>query len=621
MKYITSIWVSITLCITLLGVRIYDPALVEQVRLNVFDQYIKSLPEKESTDIVILNIGETSLEEIGQYPWPRQNYAQMISDLRNAGAGMIVFTIMFPEKDRFGGDEVFASWIKDNGIILAQDADARGRSTRAPYVGYATFGNTDPLNFIYKYDGLITNIEELESQAWGVGLINASPEVDNITRRIPLISQINGDLYPSLPLETVRAIQNKKSYTVKTNEAGIEGIVLRPFDIPTDSDGSIWLKWNSKFIEYEYGEKTHHGLNPIPPLNGQTVIVGVSAKGIANQIPTPGGLLYPHQLQANALQTIISDNPISRPLWTTTVELGIMAVGGLIIILSMYYLPIWISGLLFVSLSAGSGYLSWSLWSSSQILLDLSYILILYIILLTSTAFNNFYRQYMLRQQIKKQFGTYVSPDLVKQLQKDPSLLKLGGERKEMTFMFMDICGFTPISEHYKNNNDPEGLVELINNYLDTMTKIVLKNGGTIDKFMGDCIMAFWNAPLPCENHADKAVQTSLEICEAADELIQQLEEQGLPRIDIGIGINTGTCIVGNMGSEARFDYSVIGDSVNLGARLEGQTRNYDGIRVLLGPETYRSCKEGAFTEVDRILVKGKSEKVTIYSPKSDTNH
>ena len=617
MKYITSIWTSIVLLILLVGVRINDPALVEQTRLNVFDQYINSLPEKESKDIVLLNIGEESLEEIGQYPWPRQNYAQMISDLRNAGAGMIVFTIMFPENDRFGGDEVFASWIKDNGIILAQDADSSGRSTKAPYVGYATFGTADPLDFIYTYKGLVTNIDSLESGAWGVGLINASPEVDNITRRIPLISQINGDLYPSLALETVRAIQNKKSYTIKTNEAGIEGIVLRPFDIPTDSDGSIWLKWNSKFTEYVYGEKTHHGLNPIPDLNGQTVIIGVTAKGLANQIPTPGGLLYPHQLQANALQTIISDNPISRPVWTTSIELIIMSVGGLLIILSMYYLPIWISGLIFTVLTAGSGYLSWTLWSDSQILLDLSYILILYILLLTSTGFNNFYRQYMLRQQIKKQFETYLDPRQVAILQKNPELLKLGGDRKDMTFMFMDIIGFTPISEAFKENDDPEGLVNLINKYLDTMTKIILKNGGTIDKYMGDCIMAFWNAPLDTPNHADIAVETAMEILDAGKELQKELEEQGLPTIGVGIGINTGTCIVGNMGSESRFDYSVIGDAVNLASRLEGQTRNYDGVDLLLSEFTYRSGVSRAVHEVDRIQVKGKTEKVKVYTCKS----
>ena len=199
-------------------------------------------------------------------------------------------------------------------------------------------------------------------------------------------------------------------------------------------------------------------------------------------------------------------------------------------------------------------------------------------------------------------------------LQKDPSLLRLGGERKEMSFLFMDIVGFTPISEHYKNNDDPEGLVEIINNYLDTMTKIILKNGGTVDKYMGDCIMAFWNAPLPSNNHADMAVKTAYEITEAADVLIAELEEKGLPRIDVGIGINTGDCIVGNMGSESRFDYSVIGDAVNLAARLEGQTRNYDGVRVLLSQFTAEECKGRSFTEVDTITVKGKSEQITIYT-------
>ena len=614
MKYLTSIWTSIILLVLLVGVRISDPQLVEQTRLNVFDQYIQSIPEQISKDVVLLNIGEESLENLGQFPWPRQTYAQMISDLRAAGAGMIVFTIMFPEEDRFKGDETFASWMKDNGIILAQDADARGRSEKAPYVGYATFGTADPLDFIYKYKGLITNIDVLEENAWGVGLINASPEVDNITRRIPLISQINNQLYPSLALETVRAMQNKKSYTVKANEAGIESIVLRPFEIPTDADGSIWLKWNSKFPEIEYKRLGDN----LGPLNGETVIVGVSAKGLANQISTPAGLIYPHQLQANTLQTIISENPISRPLWTTTVELAIMSIGGLIIILSMYYLPIWISGLLFVSLSAGSGYLSWSLWSESQILLDLSSILILYILLLTSTGFNNFYRQYMLRQQIKKQFGTYVSPDLVKELQQNPDLLRLGGDQRYMTFMFMDIVGFTPISEHYKTLNNPAGLVDLINNYLDRMTKIILKNGGTIDKFMGDCIMAFWNAPLRCEDHAARAIDTAQEILEAADEFIIELESKGLPRIDIGIGINTGECIVGNMGSEARFDYSVIGDAVNLASRLEGQTRNYDGVRVLLGQETHYSCPARDVQFVDSIKVKGKSEAIKVYTTTSN---
>ena len=591
-----------------LVIRVFDPQLVEQLRLNTFDQYIQSLPQRQSEEVVLINIGEEALEKYGQFPWPRQNYAQMISDLRNAGAGMIVFTIMFPEEDRFGGDEIFASWIKDNGIILSQDADEYGRSQSAPYVGYATFGPGDPIEFIYKYKGLVSNIDALEKHAWGVGLVNGAPEVDNITRRIPLVSQINNQLYPALALETVRVIQDKPSYTIKTTENGIQSIVARPFEIPTDADGSIWLKYNTNFIEYEYG-------SPIPNIGGKTVIIGLSAKGLTQQVVTPGGLLYPNQLQATALQSIISSEQVSRPQWASPIEILVSGILALFLLLLVYRAPVWVSGIGFLAVCFASAGVVYYAWTKYYILLDLSYSLILYIISFTSSSFNNFYKQFVLRQQIKKQFGTYLSPDMVNMLQKDPSLLKLGGERKEMTFLFMDIVGFTPISEAFKEQNDPEGLVEIINRYLDRMTKIILKNGGTIDKFMGDCIMAFWNAPLECKDHAHKAVITAKEIEEAADEFIEELEKEGLPRIDVGIGINTGTCIVGNMGSEERFDYSVIGDAVNLASRLEGQTRNYDGVRVLLGQETYRKCPEGVFAEIDKIQVKGKSEKIRVYTP------
>ncbi len=610
MKYITSIWSTFALASLLILMRIIDPSLLEQTRLNTFDALIKTLPEEKSQEIVLLNIGEDSLAELGQFPWPRHHYAQMIADLRNKNAGMIGFTIMFPEADRFGGDEVFASWVKDNGIILTQTADEYGRSESAPYVGYATFGTSDPLDFIYQYKGLVTNIPEIEAGAWGHGLSNGAPEVDSITRRIPLISNVNGQLYPSFALETTRVLNEKQSYTIKSNESGIESIVLRPFNISTDSDGSIWLKWNTKFEELEYV----NNLNDYEDFKGRTVIVGVTARGLSQQVATPGGLKYPHQLQASALQTILSDKPISRPQYATPLEILVGTLLVFVLILVVYRLPIWVSLLTFLVLCGGTIFSVLYIWNKSYILLDLTFHLILYILSFTSAGFNNFYKQFVLRQQIKKQFETYLDPRQVMLLQKDPSLLRLGGERKEMSFLFMDIVGFTPISEHYKNNDDPEGLVEIINNYLDTMTKIILKNGGTVDKYMGDCIMAFWNAPLPSNNHADMAVKTAYEITEAADVLIAELEEKGLPRIDVGIGINTGDCIVGNMGSESRFDYSVIGDAVNLAARLEGQTRNYDGVRVLLSQFTAEECKGRSFTEVDTITVKGKSEQITIYT-------
>ena len=615
MKYITTIWTSIALCIALLGIRIADPDIVEQIRLNTFDQYIKSLPDKES-DVVLLSLGEETLSVHGQYPFPRHTYAQLISDLRNANAGMIAFTIMFPEADRFGGDEVFISWVNNNGIILAQDASSRGRSDTAPYVGTATLGEGDAYDFVPKYEGLVTNIPELETAAWGVGLINAGKEVDNITRRIPLLSQINGQLYPAMPLEIIRVLQDKKSYSLKADYDGIKDVMIPPYDpIKTDYNSSIWLNTNYTHTEYEYGKDV------LPNLNGQTVIVGLTASGLASQIPTPQGLFSAHELQASALQTVIDGTSISRPQWADLVELGLILVGSFLIILAIYHLSVWVGAAVFVGVVAAYGASVWYVWTSNGILLDLSYSIIVYILSFASSAFNNFYIQFKLRQQIKGQFSTYLSPDLVNQLVKNPELMVLGGERKEMTFMFMDIIGFTPISEAYKENDDPEGLVDLINYYLDTMTKIILKHGGTIDKYMGDCIMAFWNAPLDCPDHANKAVITAMEILDAGKELQKELEEKGLPTIGVGIGINTGECIVGNMGSESRFDYSVIGDAVNLGARLEGQTRNYDGVDLLLSSYTYQAGLSTAVREIDRIQVKGKQEKVTVYTPIPGTSN
>ena len=612
MKYITSIWTTVFILSGLLLLRIIDVPIVEQIRLISFDKYIQSLPDKKSEEVIIVNIGENSLEKLGQFPFPRQTYAQIISDLREANAGMIGFTFMFPEADRFGGDEVFASWIKDNGIILSQDADANGRSETAPYVGTAIKGIGDPYDYAYEYDGLVTNIPQLEEQAWGVGLINAAQEVDNITRRIPLISQVNQQLYPSFALEIIRVLQDKKSYTLNVEDYGIVDVMIPPYEpIKTDSNGTVWLNTNYTFDQIEYGK-------PLPNLNGKIVILGISAKGIAPQIVTPQGLYFPPQLQASVVQGVIEGSSISRPVWADSLEIVLIGLLSTAIILAMTYGSLYLGIGIFGVIVAATVSSSWYAWNEFQILLDLSAALIIYIVLLTSTSFSQFYKQFKLRQQIKKQFGTYVSPDLVKQLQKNPGMLKLGGERKEMTFLFMDICGFTPISEHYKNNNDPEGLVELINEFLDKMTKIILANGGTIDKYMGDCIMAFWNAPLPCDNHAEMAVLSAIQIEEEVNGLKRIYKDRNLPDINVGTGINTGTCIVGNMGSESRFDYSVIGDAVNLAARLEATAARGQFLenKTIVSKATMEKVGTGfAFSNIGTIKVKGKSEEITIYSP------
>ena len=609
-KILTSIWACIALLTLLIGIRIIDPEPVERIRLISFDSKINSIPETQSDQIVLLNIGEKALEANGQWPWPRQYYAQMISDLRNANAGIIGITVMYPEEDRFGGDEVFTSWVKGNGIVLSQVPSARGRSDVAPYVGTAVLGEGDPYDFAYEYSNLVTNIPALEDVADGVGMVNSTVEVDNLVRRMPLITQVNDQLYPSFPMEIIRVLQQKISYSMKVNELGIQDLMIPPYEpIKTDTTGSIWINFSNQFQQIEYSD-------PLPNLQGKTVIVGVTAEGIQPILSTPVGPAYPHQIQASSLQTIMNGDSISRPLIADLVEIALAAVLGLGIILAVYYLPLWLSAVAFGGFVGGAVLASGFAWSGSFFLIDWTYSLLVSILVFAQSSFNNFYKQFKLRQQIKKQFGTYVSPDLVKQLQKNPGLLKLGGERKEMTFLFMDIVGFTPISEHYKEQDDPEGLVELVNEFLDKMTKIILNNGGTIDKYMGDCIMAFWNAPLPCDNHAEMAVKSAIEIEEEINELKKEYEDRGLPDINVGTGVNTGTCIVGNMGSESRFDYSVIGDAVNLAARLEATAgrNDYKQWKIIVSEFTMKQCENFTFDSIGDILVKGKSEPISIYS-------
>ena len=327
-----------------------------------------------------------------------------------------------------------------------------------------------------------------------------------------------------------------------------------------------------------------------------------------------------YEITANTLQTVLDGKNIQRIDISFLVELVLAFIIGCVIILAANYFSYVTLGLTFVGLYVILLYSTHYLFSQYLILADVSWAIICLTIVGFHSTFNRFIKEFKLKQQIRKQFEKYLDPRQVAILVKNPEKLKLGGERKEMSFLFMDIVGFTPISEYYKNKDDPEGLVEVINDYLNRMSKIVLQNGGTIDKYMGDCIMAFWNAPLDCPNHAEMAVKTSIECAEETDKIKAEFKAKGLPDINIGSGVNTGICIVGNMGSEMRLDYSVIGDSVNLAARLEAQTRNYKDENGKVTPVLYSSFTKEKLEniksiEVDKIKVKGKEELITIYKP------
>lgn len=613
MKWVYSGYAVIVSILLLTALQVVDPTPIQNLRNQTFDAYQKLDEIKQSNEVVIINIGEKSLETLGQYPFPRTTYAQLIYDIRQKNQGIVGFTLMFPEADRFGGDEVFASWIKGNGIVLSQTPSTRGIKTTGPHIGTGVIGPTTAQDFLLTWPNLVTNIPELEAEALGIGVNASAPQPDFVTRTYPLAIGVEGKIYPSFAIEMLRVQTGKPSYMIKTTEIGINEFAVPPFDpIVTLPKGDAYIRYNNTFEEVEYTD-----INSLPNMGGKFVIVGVTAEGVANPVPTPRGNMYPQHIQAHMLQNFIDGSNIQRSQLSSLIELLCALCGMILIALAVYKLPLLWTAPISLLILGGEAYGSVWLYQNKLQLVDATFPVLSGFLVFTQSAFNNFYKQYKLRQQIKGQFGTYISPDYVDMLVKDPSLMKLGGERKEMSFMFADIVGFTPISEKYMKADDPEGLVELINSFLDKMTKIVLKNGGTIDKFMGDCIMAFWNAPLPCENHAEMAVKTAIEIELLGDELEKEMEERGLPRVKFGTGVNTGTCIVGNMGAETRLDYSVVGDAVNLGARLEAQTRAED-TPIIVSEYTYMECPNIAFGNIGEVTVKGKVDPVKMYAPLFD---
>ena len=609
-------WKTVLVTIGLLfGLKVWNPYLVENITWSWFDFLHQSHEIEQVDNIVLVDIDEKSLEKYGQYPWPRNLYSDILFESHYSNTH--VFTQLFKEPDRFQGDESFAEGLVNRLTILSAAPTIQKDTGSAPYVRTSIFGGGDISEHIWNFSGIASPVDILKQNTYGVGVtvttpaVSGTPNFDGTVRSAPLIVSANEVVYPSVALEVMRAMFDQKNYQTRvTPEVGIEWIRIgRNPPIQTTPTADVMISYWNEFQRISAADLSNSDIQ------GKILVWGLTAEGLNNPVSTPVGVMYPHEVQGNILHSVSTGVQIQQSYYLEFLSLVLLLIVLLGILGVVYKLPTVVSGIVslgIVGFQVGGGLY---LWSSSLVLFDIFYSSIASIVVFGHASFNKYYRTYQLKEQIKKQFQKYLSPDMVDELAKNPEKLRLGGERKEMTFMFMDICGFTPISEHYKNNDDPEGLVELINKFLDMQTKIIINNQGTIDKYMGDCIMSFWNAPLDCKNHAELAVKSALEVLDATKELNKELSPLNLPPINVGIGISTGECIVGNMGSEVRFDYSVIGDAVNLGARLEGQTRNYDGVDLLLSERTYQCCPNGSFTEVDRILVKGKSEKVRIYTP------
>jgi adenylate cyclase len=583
MKYITHWTVAFITLFLLVFLRMQDNGLVETARLKSFD-YLQSTDSiTQSQGIVVVEIDEAAIEDNGQWPWSRDKIADLIWKLREQGAGIIILPILFAEEDRAGQDMALAQALVENGVIIAQVGTTQTNKNSVPR-GVAKIG--DPLPWLFEWPGMLGPTELLGLNADGVGVINIAPEIDGVVRRVPLIMRVGEETYPAMAIEMIRVAVGDPSYQIKAGEAGVIAVRVPGYDtIYTDQHARIWLRWNKKF-------PTISMTDDLSVVAGKTVVVGLTAEGLASTIASPSGTQYAHTPIAVSLATIINGENIQRTDLANFYELlYLILIGLMLVIASRFVHYYYVAGTIIV-LAIGTVYGAVFAYSKYLLLFDFSWPVITIMIVGLHAVFNRFVREFQLKQQIRKQFEKYLDPRQVAILVKHPEKLKLGGDRKEMSFLFMDIVGFTPISEYYKNNDDPEGLVNVINDY----------------------------APLDCDNHAEMAVKTAIECAEETDKIKAEFKERGLPDINIGSGVNTGTCIVGNMGSEMRLDYSVIGDAVNLAARLEAATRNYKDENGKVTPTLYSSYTMEQLTdiksiEVDKIKVKGKEELITIYKP------
>ena len=600
-KILLSPWTAIITLLVIVSVVFSGPTFVESVKLRYFDTLITK--QKETVNnIYTVNIDDATLDRYGQWPFKRDQYANLIAQLYAHNAGLVVWDIMMPEADRLGGDKALADTLKDHPVILA-NAPSQVSKNKAKKPGSAVIG-AENIKTLQNYPGVIANIPLLEDSAVGVGMINTLPEIDGVNRRLPLFLSYNNEVYPSLPLEVLRVMSGDSTFQVKLNENGVEKMRIPSFrPIATDSLGQIWVDWSQKANQVS-------AVNLPKDFKKAIVIVGTSAAGIGNPVATSLGSVWPQDMQAAVIGTLVNNVNIERPDWVPGAELlALILISLIILFLSRWvYVGLGVGVILLASIVPVSMYL----FDTYKILFDAVVPVVGGVLVMLHAYGVKFISEFLQKQQIKKQFGTYLSPAMVEKLQKDPSLLKLGGETRELSIMFTDVRGFTTISEHY--GKDVQGLTQIMNRYMTAMTSKIIENDGTLDKYIGDAQMAFWNAPLDDKDHAINAVKTGLVMLEDLDEFNKEIAKENIPAFGMGLGINTGDVVVGNMGSVQRFDYTCLGDSVNLASRLEGQSKNY-GVRIVLGPKTAEYVKDVyPVVEMDCIAVKGKTEGVKIYT-------
>jgi adenylate cyclase len=640
--------ICILLLLALIPLRILDPPPLEEIRLRTFDFYQSLRPRQTvARPVTIVDIDETSLKEIGQWPWPRTIVADLVTLLTQLGAVAIAFDVIFAEPDRMSpsiaatsfrnldddtrnklhslpsNDEVLAEAIQRSRVVVGQVGSAtpvpRSQTEAALQTGFAVKG-PDPSPFLVTFAGLLRNVPAIEQAAAGRGVFSILPERDGIVRRVPIIMQAQGAMVPSLSMELLRVVADSGAILVRTDEAGVQSVAVPGLELPTDQNGRLWVHFNRHDPgRYISANDVLQGRVLRDNVEGKLVLIGTSAAGLLDVKTTPVAAAMPGvEVHAQILESALANSLLTYPSYAIGAELVVAVLVGLAIIIVAPMLRASIVIALGAVVVAALIGVSWYLYSQYDLLIDFTYPLLASGFVYLTLIFVNYFQEQKQRQQIRAAFGYYLSPALVEQLARSPEKLVLGGEERRMTILFGDVRGFTTISEHYKH--DPQGLTRLMNRFLTPLTNAIIERNGTIDKYIGDAIMAFWNAPLDDPRQEVNACEAALEMLARADKLNQEFKREAdqnggtyMP-LRVGIGLNTGPCVVGNMGSDFRFNYSVLGDTVNVASRLEARTKDYR-IPIVIGEGTAQNAKEKFATmEIDRIQVKGKTQPETVFT-------
>ena len=640
-----------------LALRAWDPAPVDDMRLRIFDYYQYIKPRAyEPLPVHVVALDDESLLRYGQWPWPRVLLVRLLKQLTDAGAAAIAFDIVFSEPDRTSPLEIIKHWpeglvdenlrervaqLKSHDELFAAAIRKAGNVALGfvltpygpgiqprPRTGYGFTGD-DPRQFVPRFEGSVLNLRPLAAAAAGGGSLNIVPERDGVVRRVPLLVNFVDKIYPALSLDTLRVVQGASTLLVKSSgasgekafgqESGVISVKIGRLEVPTDAAGRIWLyQTREQDVRFVPAWKILAGDFDRSKIEGSILFIGLSGAGVADFKTTPTHVSVPGvAVHAQIAEQMILGSYLTRPDWATGAELFFLLIVGTILVLLVPRLGAgWSALTAGVCVAFGVG-LSWYTFSadSVRLLIDPVYPVFIVGIVFFSGSILSYLRSEQDRRQLRGMFGMYVSRKLVDRLVAHPEEVVIGGEMRPLTVMFIDVRGFTTRSE----NMTAGDLTKFMNRFLTAMTAAVLDHDGTISHYTGDGLMAFWNAPVDQPDHAQRACRAALDMGVRLAGLNAHLESEALTQtaahkpIRIGIGINTGECCVGNIGSEQRFDYSALGDSVNVAARLEAETKTY-GVPIIIGESTREAVPEFACEEIGRIKVRGRDTPLMIFS-------